>query len=171
MVCVCRVLTVYAGLEPTLMALKQMRTAMLVPWVSIELWYVECDSDAVRVVRDNYKAGFMCPREWEVLASHEQERVLQNNDQVVVLHIEDAHTFEAPECLPFHLMAVSPDCEQYSAAGNGEGKYRVRQTLQDQLKPGAGHQFVREATLQLQSALRTKPVAEMCRDKPSCWRL
>ena len=126
MVRVCRVLTVYAGLEPTLMALKQMRTAMLVPWVSIELWYVECDSDAVRVVRDNYKAGFMCPGEWEVLASHEQERVLQNNDQVVVLHIVDAHTFQAPEGLLFHLMVVSPDCEQYSAAGNGEGKYRVR---------------------------------------------
>ena len=144
----------YAGLEPTLMALKQMRTAMLVPWVSIELWYVECDSDAVRVVRDNYKAGFMCPREWEVLVSHEQERVLQNNDQVVVLHIVDAHTFQAPEGLLFHLMVVSPDCEQYSAAGNGEGKYRVMQTLQDQLKPGAGQRIVREATLQLQSALR-----------------
>ena len=60
-----RVMTVYAGLEPTLMALTTMRARKLVPQITIELWYVECDPKSVAVVKSNYGVAFIDVQRWE----------------------------------------------------------------------------------------------------------
>ena len=87
------------------------------------------------------------------MSSKQKTNFIQEARQgAVVVHVPDAHTFEVP-LLSYDLVVLSPDCEQYSCAGLGEGKRQLRHMLEKTLRPGeAGRAHL--ATLQLQSALR-----------------
>lgn len=148
-----RVMTVYAGLEPTLMALTTMRARKLVPQITIELWYVECDPKSVAVVKSNYGVAFIDVQRWVQMGHTERADFITAGKQgLAVVHVPDAHHFEVPP-LAFGLVVLSPDCEPYSTAGLGEGKNGLRQMLLHTLKPDGAAQ-AHYATMQLQSALR-----------------